>query len=61
MLTTSSCGLNPNGDGDVVGAQKCRCMVQTCSLEHWRQPYVFALKAEKAAPYVLGCDSTQIP
>jgi len=39
VLTTSSCGSNPDGDGDVVGAQKCRCMMQTCSLAHWRQTY----------------------
>ena len=58
MLTTSSCGSNPDGDGDVVGTQKCRCMMQTCSLAHWRQPYVCALNAEKAA--LLGCGSTQI-
>jgi len=48
MLTTSSCGSNPGGDGDVVGVQKCRCMMQTCSPAHWRQPYVCTLKAEKA-------------
>jgi len=60
VLTTSSCGSNPDGYGDLVGAQKCRCMMQTCSLAHWRQPYVCALKAEKAAPDVLGCGSTQI-
>ena len=53
MLKTSSCGSNPDGDGDVVGAQKCRCMMQTCSLAHWRQLYLCALKAEKAAPGVL--------
>ena len=55
MLTTSSCGSDPDGDDDVVDVQKCRCMMQTCSLAHWRQPYVCALKAEKAAPDVLGC------
>jgi len=58
VLTTSSCGSNPDGDGDVVGTQKCRCMMQTCSLAHWRQPYVCALNAEKAA--LLGCGRTQI-
>jgi len=57
----SSCGSNPDGDGDVVGAQKCRCMMQTCSLAHWRQLYVCELQPEQAAPDVLWCGSTQIP
>jgi len=60
VLTMYSCRSNPDGDSDVVGAQKCRCMMKTCSLAHWRQSYVCALKAEKAAPHVLGCGSTQI-
>jgi len=60
LTTTSCCGSNPDGDGDMVGVQKCGCMMQTCCLAHWRQPYVCALKVEKAAPDVLGCGSTQM-
>jgi len=61
VLTTSSCESNPDGDGDALGAQKCRCMMQTCSLAHWRQSYVCAQQAEQAAPDVLGRVSAQIP
>jgi len=61
VLTTSSCGSNPDGDGDVVGAQNCRCMIQTCYLAHWHQPCVCALQAEEAAHDVLGCGTIQIP